>query len=218
LKKSDVYFVLLVSILCLAFIGVPLAWLNPVEINPDPYFHIQLANYYLFSGHSDVRDALTTGPLIPALYALIKWIGLHFIAWTVDYDIFLLKGLSFVCFFIISIIFAAVNVKEVGRQYTLILLAIFLGLMQVSMDALSPNGELVAVTLLIMLFHLLSTDDHSFVRVFIAALLTISIIYTKLQAIPLLLLILGYGFWGKRELKFFLITVASLINCIDFVF
>ena len=218
MKKSDIYFVLLVSTLCLAFIGVPLAWLNPVEINPDPYFHIQLANYYLFSGHSDVRDALTVGPLIPALYALIKWIGLHFIAWTADYEIYLLKGLSFVCFFIISIIFATVNTKEVGRQNTLILLAIFLGLMQVSMDALSPNGELVAVTLLMILFYLLSADDYSFLRVFIAALLTIFIVYTKLQAIPLLLLILGYGFWGKRGLKFFLITAASLISCIDFVF
>jgi len=203
--------ILCASFICIGFIGVPLAWLNPVDINPDPYFHIQLANYYLYAGNSDARDALTVGPLIPAFYAAVKWIGLHFFSWKAAYEIYLIKLLSFACFLIISISFTLRSASAIGRYRALVLTSIFLAFMQVSMDALSPNGELVAITWMAILIYVLDVASLSLARIFLIALISIAIVYTKIQAIPLLALILLPRLQSWKNFKYLLIISIPLL-------
>lgn len=203
--------ILCATLICVGFIGVPLAWLNPVEINPDPYFHIQLANYYLFSGNSDARDALTVGPLIPAFYAAVKWIGLHLFSWKVAYEIYLIKLISFSCFLVISIVFTLRSACAIGRYKALVLTSIFLAFMQVTMDALSPNGELVAVTWMAILIYVLDVASLSIARIFVIALISIAIVYTKIQAIPLLALLLLPRLQSWKNFKYLLIISIPLL-------
>lgn len=202
--------VLCAGFICIGFIGVPLAWLNPVDINPDPYFHIQLANYYLYSGNTDARDALTVGPLIPAFYAAVKWIGLHFFSWKTAYEIYLIKLLSFACFLIISITFTLRSASVIGRYKALVLTSIFLAFMQFSMDALSPNGELVAVTWMAILIYVSDVASLSLTRIFVIALISIAIIYTKIQAIPLLALILLPRLKSWKNFRYLIIMSIPL--------
>lgn len=203
--------ILCAAFICLGFIGVPLAWLNPVDINPDPYFHIQLANYHLYSGNTDARDALTVGPLIPAFYAAVKWIGLHLFSWKAAYEIYLIKLLSFTCFLIISIAFTLRSASVIGRCKALVLTSIFLAFMQVSMDALSPNGELVAVTWIAILIYVLDVASLSLARIFVISLISIAIIYTKIQAIPLLVLLLLPRLQSWKNFKYLLIISIPLL-------
>jgi hypothetical protein len=203
--------ILCATIICVGFIGVPLAWLNPLDINPDPYFHIQLANYYLYAGNSDARDALTVGPLIPAIYAVVKWVGLYLFSWKTAYEIYLIKLLSFACFLIISITFTLKSASTIGRYRALVLTSIFLAFMQVSMDALSPNGELVAVTWMAILIYILDVASLSLARIFVISLISTAIIYTKIQAIPLLALLLLPRLQSWRNFKHLLIISIPLL-------
>lgn len=203
-------------LLNIAFIGVPLAWLNPLEINPDPYFHIQLANYYLYSGNTDARDALTVGPLIPAIYAAIKWLGLHFVVWKTQYEIYLIKGMTFACYVVIATVMTMLNVKKISAFKAIIFTAIFLAFIQVSMDALSPNGELVAVALLAILMLLLQVSHLSIHRIFFISLLSVLIIYTKIQAIPILALLLAANLKSIRSAKYLALMLIPLILGVEF--
>lgn len=210
-RIEKLYLVFFACVICVGFIGLPIAWLHPVDINPDPYFHIQLANYYLYSGNSDARDALTVGPLIPAFYAAVKWIGLHLISWKAAYEIYLIKLLSFICFLIISITFTLRSAQIIGKYKALVLSAILLAFMQVSMDALSPNGELVAVTWMAILIYLLDASSLSFARICLISLISIGIIYTKIQAIPLLVLILLPRLKDWKNFKYLIIISIPVL-------
>jgi hypothetical protein len=76
--------------------------------------------------------------------------------------------------------------------------------MQVSMDALSPNGELVAITWMAILIYVLDVASLSLARIFVIALISIAIIYTKIQAIPLLALLLLPRLQSWKNFKYLL--------------
>lgn len=215
IKLEQYHLSLYAALICLCFIGIPIAWLNPLDINPDPYFHIQLANYYLYAGNSDARDALTVGPLIPAFYAAVKWFGLQFFSWKPSYEIILIKLLSFICYLIISICLVLRSAPIIGRYKSLILLSVVLAFIQVSMDALSPNGELVAVTWLSILIIVLNAPYFSISRIVLISLICIVTVYTKIQAIPLLALILLPSLNSWKNTKHLIYIVVPLVLTLE---
>ena len=71
MHKALPYLVLLVLSACM--VALPALRINPVNINSDVFQYLSLANYYLYFDATQVRDAFTVGPFIPALLFCLKW-------------------------------------------------------------------------------------------------------------------------------------------------
>jgi len=195
--------------LCFLLTGISLIWMDPNHINGDTLNYLAIANYYLYSPVVHVRDAFTVGPVIPALIAATKFVALKFVPWSPDVDIAVLKGLSFFCYVAMTLSAFRVMTRHIERKQAFLALFCLFGILGCVKDTLSLNGEMVASAALSVLMVVLQQQHRSPLRYVAAALLSIFVIYTKIQAIPLLFLLLVSESNSRRELAIILLYVFS---------
>lgn len=196
-KNAKIYIRAL--IVCFFLVGIPLIWAHPIYINPDSYLYISIADYYLFSNSSDIRDAFTVGPLIPAILATVKFAAMKFATWGPDENIVLLKSLAFLCYVVIFASAYKLIIEFIDEKKTFTALLFLFSLLPIIMDTLSLNGELVSVAMISVLMVLFGNRDNNIAWHASISFLSILIIYTKLQAVPILLLLILAESRNKNE-------------------
>ena len=100
-------------------------------------------------------------------------------------------------------------IRHIDQKMAFVVLFFLLGLLRCSQDTLSLNGELVAVALLSVLMVVLLQEQRGAGRRVGIAILSVAIIYTKIQAIPLLFLLLASESSHRKELVAILLYVFS---------
>jgi hypothetical protein len=195
-------------LLCLLLVGIPLLWMLPEYINPDTYIYLSTANYYLLDPSPTIKDAFTVGPVIPIVLAAIKYSISFFVPWSPDYDFLLVKLLVFISYFIIAIYSYKIIRSDCSEQISLIILLLILCLIPTRTDMLSLNGELACVAMLSVLHYSLQNNNIRAVKFILLATLSAVIIGTKIQAIPLLFLIIFSEVRNGRDLMLFVLSVA----------
>jgi hypothetical protein len=196
-KNAKIY--ILALIVCFFMVGIPLIWMHPIYINPDSYLYISIADYYLFSNGADIRDAFTVGPVIPFILAIAKFATMKFVAWSTDENIVLLKSLAFFCYVVIFASAYKLIIEFIDDEKTFIALFFLFSLLPIIMDTLSLNGELVSVALISVLMVLFKNRDKNIAWHASISFFSILIIYTKLQAVPILLLLILAESRNKNE-------------------
>lgn len=199
---------------CLILIGVPLLLYPGNRINADSYQYLSIANYYLMDPSPVLRDAYTVGPVIPILIAISKYALSMLFEWSSNADVFLLKGLALLCYLTIVISAGAYLKKTVPALVVFVFLILFMGLPEWETNSLSLNGELVSVAWLVLLLTYLKRSNGS-PHVLIVTLLAVLVMYTKIQSVILLSLLLVSFYYGRKEKWLSLIVV--LVGCIILV-
>jgi hypothetical protein len=205
-------FHIVVSLLVLLTIGLRLLFWPPDKLNPDTFAWLGTANYYLFDSAPKPQDGFTVGPVVPGLIALLKGSLSHFLPWDRNADIYLVKGMSLLCYLAILNAAGSFLKRSASPSIVILFLALFLGLERPMMDSLSLNGELVSLAWLTMLLALLPKRGGA-VWLGGVCLLTCLTIYSKLQSLPFLALLLLADFpredkgWHRK----LLILVGSII-------
>ena len=202
-------------LLCLLQIGISLIWMDPNHINGDTFYYVSIANYYLYAPVVHIRDAFTVGPIIPAVIAATKFVALKFVRWSPDVDIAVLKALSFSCYVVMVLSAYRLVVHHVDRKKTTIVLFFLFGLLGCVTDTLSLNGELVAVATLSVLMVVLLQQQRSPLRYLAIAILSTIVIYTKIQAGPLLFLLLASESNSRKELATIMLYTGSVTLCAE---
>jgi hypothetical protein len=179
----------------------------PVNINPDTYVYISIANYYIFESPVQVLDAYTVGAVIPLVIAAAKFMLMCHIEWDFDADILLVKSLAVLCYVLIFIFAAAIMKKTLSKTAVFNFILLSLLFFHTSMDTLSLNGELVSVVLLLLLV-LTFRIENLILFVFAVSFVSFLILNTKIQSIIFLGLLL---IWGSYEKRVFKICKFSLV-------
>lgn len=190
-------------------------WMSPEHINADSFLYISIANYYLFSPSVVIRDTFTVGPLIPVLLALTKGITLKFMRWTPDVDIYLLKGIAFLCHVIITTSAYKVICYYIDTSKTFITLFLLLAFLTMGTDTLSLNGELVSVTIISLIMALFRSQRRDVILILMVSVLVVLAIYTKLQAIPILTLLILSESRDRRELRSIFVYVFCIFAAVE---
>jgi hypothetical protein len=209
LNRSGLFYGAL-TLACLILVGVPLLYFPANNISPDTFQYLSIANYYLMDPSPALRDAYTVGPVIPILIAIFKFALSLLFEWNRVADVFLLKGLSLLFYLIIVIGAGAYLKTTVPALVVYVFLLLFMGLPAWETNTVSLNGELVSVAWLVLLLTYLKQSNRP-PNVFIVTLLAVLAIYTKIQSVPLLSLLLVSFYYGKKE-KWLLLIV--LVGCI----
>lgn len=196
-RNTKIYIQALIA--CLFLVGIPLIWLSPDEINPDSHQYISIADYYLYSSNTDIRDALTVGPVIPAILAIIKFSIIKFATWGPDANIVLLKALAFICYVVIFASAYKLIAEFIDERKTSIALIFLLVFLTMRMDSLSLNGELASVAMISVLMVLFRKNDKNLSNLLSISIFSVLVIYTKLQAAPILLLLILSESRSKTE-------------------
>lgn len=190
MKLPRFTFWLLACIAIILMVGWPLMWMKPVTMNQDSFMYLSVANHYLYDTTRELRDAYTVGPVIPLILAGTKAVILYFVDWHPDVDIAILKAFTLLAYGVIAVgMFRLTLPSTTGLKAALAVIA-SLAFLVIGPDAFSLNGELVAVALLILLMLELRSPRSDKLADFKVLLLCVLIIYTKIQAIPLLALTL----------------------------
>jgi hypothetical protein len=188
--KINIPSFLTVSFICILLIGIPLFLFPPSFINPDSFYHIAIANYYLFAPEIVIRDTFTGGPVIPAILFLIKKVFLSFVENNSFVDVITLKIVAFLLY--LSIALSGFKIIENNNYYRsgIFWIILIFGLLKIDTDTMSENGELFGVAMILLIFNLYKLTFNNSVRYFLIALFSVMVIYTKVQLIPLLFLTL----------------------------
>ncbi len=215
--QSRWVFHLLVSFICMLLVGIPLIYQSPYEINPDTYLYLSIANYYLGDPTAVWRDANTVGPVLPALLALIK-LGLTKVT-AIGYnpDFLIIKSGAFLCYLII-LNGAGYYIRQAVRPgVVLAFLVLLLVLNQASRDNLSLNGELLSITFLTLLLIQLQNQGKRY-GLAILCVLCVLVIYTKIQSVVILALMLYEGLYKRNNKLHQLAVIAASLLFVEAIF
>jgi len=196
LSKNAFFFLVLISV-CLLLVGIPVLSQSANIINLDAWGYMAVAKYYLTDPSPRLRDAYTVGPLILLIITTSKFILLKLFEWSHLADVLLLKGLAIACYVSIVVSAGIYLRRYASPGIVVVFLILFMGLPSWEMDNMTLNGELMSLAWLTILLAYLYKDDGS-PSVYLVALLTLLVIYTKIQSI-ILLAILLVGFYKDRN-------------------
>jgi hypothetical protein len=213
MQKATPYLALLVLSACM--VALPTLRINPVNINSDVFQYLSLANYYLYFDATQVRDAFTVGPVIPALLFCLKWFALKWFSWSAQLDITLICLVSYLSYsaIVMSLLFISQK-RGVPTVIGVLLATLFLFFLPWDSEALSPNGELVSSAFICTaLACYFGASTFTYKRLIAIALLLLAAFFTKVQSLPILFLCI-YCFGMPAKSKGQLIAIGLLIGAI----
>jgi len=210
LSKNVFFFFVLISI-CLLLAGIPILSQSANTINLDAWGYMSVAKYYLTDPSPNLRDAYTVGPLILLIITVSKFVLLRVFEWSHLADVLLLKGLA-IASYVCIVVSAGVYLRRFASPgIVVVFIMLLMGLPSWEMDNMTFNGELLSLVWMTILMAYIYREDDS-PNVYWVALLTLLVIYTKIQSIILLLLLL-VSFYADRgdKRKAFMALVGGFI-------
>lgn len=213
IKSFSIFF-----LLCMFTLGIDLLFFDPRWINPDSYYYISIANYYLYAPSPDFRDAYTVGPVIPALLFLLKRVTIFFFG-DVSIDVKLLKLITFLVYVLISCLIYRYLRKDLSKLKSFVFIFLLFGTLSIQTDSMSLNGELVGVLLLLLIMNITPSVHENLVKLFIISFISVVALYTKIQLIPLILLVLASQVQIMRDrfwVAFFVVITFSSVEFLLF--
>jgi hypothetical protein len=156
---------LLIIGICTFLLGIKIFLLHPNHINPDPYAFIAIANSYLYTPSPQLKDAYTVGPVIPALFFIIKKAFITTVGFGFS-DVKLFKIFTFINYTFICLLAYRFQKSKIGNYKSILFICLLFGLMKIETDTLSINAELFGVFLILLIMNIGQTKSGSLKALF----------------------------------------------------
>lgn len=182
------------------------------DLNQDMFYYMAIGNKYLLCGQSKLQDAFTVGIVLPQYFRAVGYLT-SYISHEKLFQLQVLaaKFLVVACYATLILVVVLNSIKKNSLTTAVFLLALTFLWADVDFDIASLNGEILSVTLIILIKYLLdgfviNSNNKNIVNVLIIVLV-VMLANVKIQALPLAFL--AIFLYGKQ--KKYNIAVMSLM-------